>query len=111
MPKATWTIRFGFHPNGPTGPEYYALIEDKQGHPVDTFYGGIEDVFEGVGMLMASHASGTGLGAPAPRDLTGLYAKGQARTPDDLREIDGSGNFTHYGPVAASPDTHPEEKR
>lgn len=108
MPRDTWKVRFGFHPNGPTGPEYYALIEDRWGDPVDTFYGALEDVFRGVGDLMASHASGAGLGAPS--DLTGLYPKGQARTPADLREIDENGYFTHYGPMAASPGSLPTEE-
>lgn len=62
MSDTIWQVRFGKQHDG--SGEYFAHVRDSGGDPVDTFYGGIEDVFEGVGMLMASEASGTGLGAP-----------------------------------------------
>lgn len=71
----TWTIRFGDQTSEVLGHEYYALIRDENGDPVDTFYGGIEDVFEGVGMLMASEASGTGLGTPTMAEVVAEHLR------------------------------------
>jgi hypothetical protein len=64
MSATTWTIHFGKQGTPTAGEsEYFCFISDADGSPVDTFYSSdAQEIFEGVGSLLKSQATGIGFG-------------------------------------------------
>lgn len=61
MSATTWTLRFGNQPSpiGSNLSEYFCLVTDAEGDPVDTFYGhDAQSVFDEVALLLESEATG-----------------------------------------------------